>query len=94
MTSSVGTDFRTTHFFGEELRCCEPASHVFPGDLGDAQAGASEVEERSMFDAAITALLRAVLDEVCGSISSHETGAKAHVASKIPRPRARPRPKA
>ena len=36
-----------------------------------------------MFDAATTALLRAILDEVCGSISSHETGAKAHVASKI-----------
>ncbi|WP_234683793.1 hypothetical protein [Bradyrhizobium monzae] len=36
-----------------------------------------------MFDAATTALLRAVLDEVCGSISSHEIGAKARVASKI-----------
>lgn len=36
-----------------------------------------------MFDTATTALLRAVLDEVCESISRRETGAKAHVASKI-----------
>jgi hypothetical protein len=36
-----------------------------------------------MFDTATTALLRAVLDEVCESISRRETGAKAHVASKV-----------
>jgi hypothetical protein len=36
-----------------------------------------------MFDSAITALLRAVLDEVCESVSRHETGTRAHVASKI-----------
>ena len=34
-----------------------------------------------MFDTATTALLRAVLDEVCES--RRETGAKAHAASKI-----------
>jgi hypothetical protein len=36
-----------------------------------------------MFDTATTALLRAVLDEICEGVSRHETGAKAHVASKI-----------
>ena len=36
-----------------------------------------------MFDTATTALLRAVLDEVCESVSRHEIGARAHVASKI-----------
>jgi len=36
-----------------------------------------------MFDSETTALLRAVLDEVCESVSRHETGARAHVASKI-----------
>ncbi|MGY8632786.1 hypothetical protein RAD15_09945 [Bradyrhizobium sp. 14AA] len=36
-----------------------------------------------MLDPATTALLHAVLDEVCEHISSHDTGARAHVASKI-----------
>ena len=36
-----------------------------------------------MFDTATTALLRAVLDEVCESVSARETGARTHVASKI-----------
>ncbi|RQH09497.1 hypothetical protein [Bradyrhizobium sp. RP6] len=36
-----------------------------------------------MFDAATTALLRAVLDEVCEDISRWETGARTHVASRI-----------
>jgi hypothetical protein len=36
-----------------------------------------------MFDTATTALLRAILDEICEGVSGHETGAKAHVASKI-----------
>ena len=36
-----------------------------------------------MFDTATTELLRAVLDEVCESVSRSETGARAHVASKI-----------
>ena len=36
-----------------------------------------------MFDTATTALLRAVLDEVCESVSHRETGARTHVASKI-----------
>ncbi|MDX3969172.1 MAG: hypothetical protein QHD01_21605 [Bradyrhizobium sp.] len=36
-----------------------------------------------MFDTATIALLRAVLDEVCESVSAQETGARAHVASKI-----------
>ncbi|MDF0498851.1 hypothetical protein P0R27_36810 [Bradyrhizobium yuanmingense] len=36
-----------------------------------------------MLDPAATALLRAVLDEVCEHISSHDTGARAHVASKM-----------
>ncbi|MCK1597935.1 hypothetical protein [Bradyrhizobium sp. 164] len=36
-----------------------------------------------MFDSATTALLREVLDEVCQNVSRHETGARAHVASKI-----------
>ncbi|UPK39295.1 hypothetical protein IVB18_19895 [Bradyrhizobium sp. 186] len=36
-----------------------------------------------MFDTATTALLRAVLDEVCVSVSLREIGACTHVASKI-----------
>jgi hypothetical protein len=36
-----------------------------------------------MFDSATTALLRAVLDDVCESVSRYETGARTHVASKI-----------
>jgi len=36
-----------------------------------------------MFDPATTALLRAVLDEVCESVSRSETGTRTHVASKI-----------
>lgn len=36
-----------------------------------------------MFDTATTALLRAVLDEVCESVSHREIGARTHVASKI-----------
>lgn len=36
-----------------------------------------------MLDAATTALLRAVLDEVCKNLSPYETGVRAHVASKI-----------
>ena len=36
-----------------------------------------------MFDATTTALLRAVLEEVCEDVSRHETGARTHVASKI-----------
>lgn len=36
-----------------------------------------------MFDAATTALLRTVLDEVCVNVSRYETEARTHVASKI-----------
>ncbi|WP_426611194.1 hypothetical protein [Bradyrhizobium sp. McL0616] len=36
-----------------------------------------------MFVTATTALLRAVLDEVCEGISSRETGARSHVAARI-----------
>jgi hypothetical protein len=36
-----------------------------------------------MFDAVTTTLLRAVLDEVCENVSRYETGARAHVASKL-----------
>ncbi|MFB6451179.1 hypothetical protein [Bradyrhizobium tunisiense] len=36
-----------------------------------------------MFDPATTALLRAVLDEVCEDVSRYETGARTHVASRI-----------
>ncbi|MGY4629094.1 hypothetical protein [Bradyrhizobium sp. USDA 4486] len=36
-----------------------------------------------MFDAEMTALLRAVLEEVCEKIPVSETGARTHVASKI-----------
>ena len=36
-----------------------------------------------MFDPVTTALLRAVLDEVCENVSRTEIGARAHVASKI-----------
>ena len=36
-----------------------------------------------MFDTVTTALLRAVLDEVCESVSHREMGARTHVASKI-----------
>lgn len=36
-----------------------------------------------MFDPATTALLRAVLDEVCENVSRTETCVRTHVASKI-----------
>lgn len=36
-----------------------------------------------MFDPATTALLRAVLDEVCEDVSRSESGARVHVASRI-----------
>ena len=36
-----------------------------------------------MFDSETTALLRAVLNEVCENVSKYETGARAHVASKL-----------
>jgi hypothetical protein len=36
-----------------------------------------------MFDSVTTALLRAVLDEICESVSRDQTGTRAHVASKI-----------
>jgi len=36
-----------------------------------------------MFDTATTALLRAVLDEVCECVSQREIGARTHVTSKI-----------
>jgi hypothetical protein len=36
-----------------------------------------------MFDAQTTALLRAILDEVCGAMSADEAATRAHVASKL-----------
>lgn len=36
-----------------------------------------------MFNPATTALLRAVLDEVCEDVSRAEAGTRAHVASRI-----------
>lgn len=36
-----------------------------------------------MFDAATTALLRAILDEVCRNVPTAETGTRTHVATKI-----------
>ncbi|UFW71285.1 hypothetical protein [Bradyrhizobium canariense] len=36
-----------------------------------------------MFEQATTALLRAVLDEVCEKLARDETGARTHVACKI-----------
>lgn len=36
-----------------------------------------------MFDSVMTALLSAVLEEVCENIPINETGARTHVASKI-----------
>ncbi|WP_246773861.1 hypothetical protein [Bradyrhizobium diazoefficiens] len=36
-----------------------------------------------MFDMETTALLRAVLEEVCENIPVSETGARTHVASKL-----------
>jgi hypothetical protein len=36
-----------------------------------------------MFDAETTALLRAVLEEVCENISVYESGARTRVASRI-----------
>ncbi|QQO16772.1 hypothetical protein JJB99_11760 [Bradyrhizobium diazoefficiens] len=36
-----------------------------------------------MFDPATTALLRAVLDEVCEDVSRSESGTRVHVASRI-----------
>ncbi len=36
-----------------------------------------------MFDAETTALLRAVLDQVCENVPRYETGARTRVASRI-----------
>ena len=36
-----------------------------------------------MFDAETTAILRAVLNEVCVSVSRYETSARTYVASKL-----------
>ncbi|MGV7215784.1 hypothetical protein [Bradyrhizobium sp. UFLA05-112] len=36
-----------------------------------------------MLDTATAELLRAVLEEVCASISRYETGVRAHVAAKL-----------
>lgn len=36
-----------------------------------------------MFDTQTTALLRAVLDNVCRDLSRYETGTRTHVAAKI-----------
>jgi hypothetical protein len=36
-----------------------------------------------MFDAQTTALLRALLNEVCEDVSRYENGVRAHVATKI-----------
>jgi len=36
-----------------------------------------------MFDTVTTALLRAVLEEICESVSRREIGARTHVASKL-----------
>ncbi|WP_439360454.1 hypothetical protein [Bradyrhizobium sp. DASA03007] len=36
-----------------------------------------------MLDATTAALLRAIFDEVCQSLSPYDTGARAHVASRI-----------
>ena len=44
---------------------------------------ASLGELSPMFDSETTALLRAVLNEVCENVSKYETGARAHVASKL-----------
>ena len=41
------------------------------------------MKDHSVFDQATTALLRAVLEEVCERVSRSETGARTHVASKI-----------
>lgn len=42
-----------------------------------------QAEWRRSFDAQTTALLRAVLDEVCEAVSRYETSARTHVASMI-----------
>ncbi|TYL89114.1 hypothetical protein FXB40_36575 [Bradyrhizobium rifense] len=36
-----------------------------------------------MFDAQTAALLRTILDEVCGAVSGDEAATRAHVASKL-----------
>lgn len=36
-----------------------------------------------MFDAQTTALLRAILDDVCQTVSRSESGTRTHVAAKI-----------
>ena len=36
-----------------------------------------------MFDVETIARLRAILDDVCRNVSCHETGVRAHVATKI-----------
>ena len=69
----------------------EQAGHLVAGALTyltpktrkDRYASGFPVWGQLMFDTATTALLRAVLDEVCESVSHREIGARTHVASKI-----------
>ncbi|APG12205.1 hypothetical protein BKD09_28110 [Bradyrhizobium japonicum] len=47
------------------------------------RSASSQFWEFGVFDAEMTALLRAVLEEVCENIPVSETGARAYVASKL-----------
>lgn len=62
--------------FSSSLTCVNPRSGGFRRN--GAIAG-----KRPMFDAQTTALLRAVLDEVCEAVSRYETSARTHVASML-----------
>lgn len=52
-------------------------------NLRESQIEWVQAEWRRSFDAQTTALLRAVLDEVCEAVSRYETSARTHVASMI-----------
>ncbi|APO52715.1 hypothetical protein LUI11_06060 [Bradyrhizobium diazoefficiens] len=47
------------------------------------RSASSQFRELGVFNAEMTALLRAVLEEVCENIPVSETGARAYVASKL-----------
>lgn len=51
--------------------------------VGNSRHHAASLVRSPMFDAATTALLRAVLDEVCENVCRYEATARTHVASKI-----------
>src|SRR3954470_6597971 len=75
---------------GATLNPLRPSAEIFViHNLRESQAGRVQagccfrLGRPTMFDAETTALLRAVLEDVCESVSCYQTAARTHVASMI-----------